>query len=315
MAEQKRKLGYVVELYMPDADPSGVRVIEKMNWSGQGIAIPRSSFIREKSRPELNRPGVYVLVGRDEESNSPMLYIGEGDPIIERLSGHFSSKSYWTELVAFTSKDGTLNKAHIQYLESRLVHLADVAKRCKLDNAQRPTEPTMSEAIKAVAEGYLQDLLLCMPLLNIACFEPAPEATLVVEYFEISGKGVKAKGFESTQGFVVVKDSEIAKDEAASVPTHIHAKREDLRTRGIMVDKGAHYSLVDNYTFDSPSMAASVVLGNSTNGRFYWKNKDNVSLGDVEKIGVEKFFNDYNARGVIKPGDLIEIDPAVNHKA
>ncbi len=37
--------------------------------------------------------------------------------------------------VAFTSKDQILNKAHVQYLETRLIAIANDAKRCELDNA------------------------------------------------------------------------------------------------------------------------------------------------------------------------------------
>ena len=35
---------------------------------------------------------------------------------------------------AFTSKDGYLNKAHSQHLETRLIGLALAAKRCRLEN-------------------------------------------------------------------------------------------------------------------------------------------------------------------------------------
>ena len=58
------------------------------------------------------------------------LYIGEGDPIGPRLESHYAKRDFWTTALFFVSPDRKLNKAHIQYLEARLVAIADAAKRC-----------------------------------------------------------------------------------------------------------------------------------------------------------------------------------------
>ena len=45
-----------------------------------------------------------------------------------RLEQHYREKDFWTSLIVFTAKDKLhLNKAHVQYLESRLVSLAYAA--------------------------------------------------------------------------------------------------------------------------------------------------------------------------------------------
>ncbi len=76
-----------------------------------------------------------MRLGRaSEESGLPRVYVGEGDPIRPRLVQHAAKKDFWTTCFAFTSKDENLNKAHVQYLEARLVNLATGAKRCTLDN-------------------------------------------------------------------------------------------------------------------------------------------------------------------------------------
>ena len=35
---------FLVHIFMPDGDPEGVRVIEKSNWSGEGLAFPRQLY-------------------------------------------------------------------------------------------------------------------------------------------------------------------------------------------------------------------------------------------------------------------------------
>ena len=156
---------FSIRIFLPAGDPDGVRLVEKSNWNGAGLMIPRALFPSARQRRELERTGVYILVGPPEESGLPRIYVGEGDPIRPRLDQHAARKDFWTSCVAFTSKDENLNKAHVQHLESRLVGLASQFKRCVLDNGNVPTLPSMSEADAADADGFVftQDYLFASP--------------------------------------------------------------------------------------------------------------------------------------------------------
>ena len=48
--------------------------------------------------------------------------------VLPRLDQHAKQKDFWTHAAVFTSKDQNLNKAHVQYLEARLVQQARDAK-------------------------------------------------------------------------------------------------------------------------------------------------------------------------------------------
>jgi hypothetical protein len=43
-----------------------------------------------------------------------------------RAGSHLRTKEFWTRVVFFTSKDDNITKAHVKYLEARLVELARV---------------------------------------------------------------------------------------------------------------------------------------------------------------------------------------------
>ena len=75
-------------------------------------------------------------IGPSHDSSLPTIYVGEGDPVKSRLDSHHSNKDFWTWAIFFTAKDNSLNKAHVQYLESRLHQLAKDAKQSRLDNVQ-----------------------------------------------------------------------------------------------------------------------------------------------------------------------------------
>ena len=57
-----------------------------------------------------------------------MLYVGEGAPICPKLASHYAQKDFWTRAIGFTTTAKQLNKAHVQFLESRLIALARAAK-------------------------------------------------------------------------------------------------------------------------------------------------------------------------------------------
>ena len=52
---------------------------------------------------------------------------------------------------------------------------------------------------------------------------------------------------------------------------HIQKKREELIKSGILEEQDQLYVFKQNYAFSSPSLAASVLLGENVNGQIYWR--------------------------------------------
>jgi hypothetical protein len=274
---------YSIKIFLPQGDPDGLRTIEKSNWSGAGIVIPRSLMSEARSRRELQRTGVYVLMGPAEESSLPRVYIGEGDPIRPRLEMHASKKDFWTWCIAFTSKDENLNKAHVQYLESSLLSLAADAKRCVLDNGNSPALPSMSEADQADAEGFLAEALLCFPVLGVNVFaKPEKQRTVGATYF-VSSKGIRASGAEVPEGFVVYAGSTAVASETNTLHDYMREIRKSLEKNGVLRRDGEVFRFTQDYVFGSPSTAAGVVQGRAANGRTDWKTKDGVTLKAIQE--------------------------------
>jgi hypothetical protein len=274
---------YSIKVFLPGGDPDGLRIIEKSNWSGAGLVVPRSLFNEGRQRKELTRTGVYVLIGPPEESGLPRVYVGEGDPIRPRLEQHAAKKDFWTSCISFTSKDENLNKAHVQYLEARLVALATRAKRCILDNGTAPALPSLSEADSADAEGFLAEMLLCFPVLGLGVFSALTAALVPGKALYLNAKGLHAQGMETTEGFVVRSDSDASKTEVPSCHTYLKELRSALVANGVLTPSSDGYSFAQDYVFASPSTAAGVILGRSANGRLEWKTKAGKTLKEVQQ--------------------------------
>lgn len=275
---------FFIRVFVPTGDPDGLRIVEKSNWPGVGVVFNRTNYKEVAGRNEFDKTGVYVLVGASDDSILPTIYVGEGDPVKNRLNQHYGKKDFWDWAVFFVAKDDSLNKAHVQHLEAQLLTLAREAKQCKLDNGTEPTPPTLSEAETAFVDSFLQDMLSIFPLLGLGIFEKTETTKKPVDMLFIDAKGIKASGYEDPKGFVVLKGSQLVKVEVNSIHQYLSTLRKDLLDQGIIVDNVQYFVFTQDQVFGSPSTAAGVIQGRAANGRIDWKNSAGKTLKDLQEM-------------------------------
>lgn len=283
---------FTLRIFVVDGDPDGLRVVDRTNWNGKALVFPRTVLPTVKHRSEFVQTGVYLLIGPRPDGEGDMLYVGEGDPVRPRLENHYAQKDFWTRGVFFVSTDGQLNKAHVQFLESRLIQRAHAAKRMPLDNGNSPAEPTLSESDRSYVEVFLDHMLEILPVLGVHAFETvaAPATSAAQVPLTCKGKGITAHGYESTQGFVVKVGSEAVVEEVPSMKEYVRGSydlRQDLKKNGVLNAQGDRLVFTQDYPFSSPSTAADVVLGGSVNGRKVWKDAKGQTLKELQEKQVK----------------------------
>lgn len=260
--------------------------MERSNWIGKALIFPRALLPQVRQRPEFGQTGVYLLLGQHEDGDGNMLYVGEGDPIRPRLESHYAQKDFWTRAVCFVAAPGQLNKAHVQFLESNLVRLAKAAKRVPLDNGNHPAEPSLSEADQADMQVFLDNMLGMLPVLGVNAFErPAALAVSASPILGCRGKGIEARGYETSQGFVVKAGSHAVLQAVPSMQEHVRGfydRRQELISNGVLIPDEDRYRFSQDFSFSSPSLAAAVVLGRSANGRIEWKDAQGCTLRELQ---------------------------------
>lgn len=170
---------FTIRIFVADGDPEGIRLVDRMNWTGVGVVFPRERWLAARQRSEFARTGVYVLVGYQEgDEDLPTLYVGESDVVRDRIESHFQKKDFWTQGYAFVTSNSGLNKAHVRWLEQALIQQAVKAGRSHLDNGTMPAEPPLSEAERADSRAFLREILQALPIMGLRAFEePKPVAT------------------------------------------------------------------------------------------------------------------------------------------
>ncbi|MFC5456864.1 GIY-YIG nuclease family protein [Prosthecobacter fluviatilis] len=146
-------MGKKLTIYMLDGIPTGAMTVEIGNWSGKAIFSPLSKLKKIVERAEFDGPGVYFLKSASESSDfDDSIYIGEAEVLRARLKSHIANRDF-ESVICFISKDELLTKAHIKFLESKLISLAKAANTSKLENTNKPSLPRISEASKTVSDS------------------------------------------------------------------------------------------------------------------------------------------------------------------
>lgn len=276
--------GKSIRIYLVDGDASGLLTAEVMNWSGKLLVSPRTKLAELAKREEIKRTGLYILAGPDPENPiGEVVYIGEGDNVFKRLASHDKDerKEFWTRCVAVISKDLNLTKAHVRYLESRLISMGYAAGRAKIHNGTAPPLPPMPEADIADMEGFLKHIELVLPVLGFSFLKPRPVVKLAPipgdvsedtsPVFTYSSGEATARAQEINGEFVVFAGSTALKTPKKG--DSYRKLREQLIQDGKLKGNsdGDLLMFTEDVSFSSPSAAAATVNAGNMNGRMAWR--------------------------------------------
>ncbi|SFS75175.1 protein of unknown function [Sulfitobacter marinus] len=274
-----------LELFFIDGLPDGMLTAEVFNWTGHVLRFPRTKFREALRRPEAQHTGVYVLIG--EQDGSPLAYIGEAENIAERMRGHITNKDWWDSAVCISTTGDLLHKAHVKYLESRLVEIARQIGSMPLENGNTPTRSSLSEAAQANMESFLETLGIVLPAIRVDIFlnkaRSTPKASDVVarpaepseERFilqtpkhDLYAEAILRDGEWIVQAGARARSSWVG---AANAVQHYRKIHEDLVDNGTLAIDDIFAVFQQDFAFSSPSAAGAVVTGRSINGRTAWK--------------------------------------------
>jgi hypothetical protein len=275
-----------IKLFLPRGDAKSLRTAEISNWTGKAIAAPRTELDELLLCEELGRAGVYILTGADPVSGLPLAYVGEAEVIRDRLTQH-KTKEFWISAIVFVSKDENLTKAHVRYLESRL--LAEAAQVARFSPEQNQAGGSkLPESDREDMEVFFSRIRQLLPVLVSDLLVPAAQPAVKPQ----SGgtlfcrmKGAEGRGHRTPDGFVVLQGSTAVLQERPSAKKwpYVIALRKQLIGDGTLVQKGGLYRFTKDVEFSSPSAAAAVIEGGSANGLIEWRTKDGRVLKELDE--------------------------------
>jgi hypothetical protein len=187
----------------------------------------------------------------------------------------------------FVSKDENLTKAHVRYLEGRLLGEAAQISRFTLEQNQAGGSK-LPESDREDMEVFLDRIRQLLPVLGSDILAPIAQPAAQTKpggvlFARI--KGAEARGQRTANGFVVFRGSTAVLEQRPSAETYpyVVALRKQLIADDTLTEKDGFLTFTKDVEFSSPSAAAAVIHGGSANGLIAWKTKDGKSLKQLDE--------------------------------
>lgn len=296
--------GRSLELFYIDGDADGLVTATLHGWIGHVLVTPRMRLAAGLARDEAGYAGVYLLLG--EREGEALAYIGESEDLGARLRNHDLNKDWWTTAVLVASLANQLNKAHVRYLEARLIQEAKRVGRTPLANATAPQPTPLNEADRGKMEFFLANLAVVLPAVRVDLFTqrarpqgaPARPAAASSPINLESARFVLRSQRHDLDASAVLVDGEFQVQagsharpqwEGATTADGGYAQlHRELLSAGMIEVRDGLGVFTQAYAFKSPSAAAAVVLGRPANGAILWRTGEGVTYKDWEAAHVEQ---------------------------
>lgn len=285
-------------LFLLDGEVTGRIKCTLSNWTGLAFKIPRLYLDKCKDRQDLKQSGVYFLFGKND-SDEDEVYIGQagirknGEGVLFRVSEHLKDDFYFTEAVMLTTQNNSFGPTEISYLENKFTNMATETDRYKIINGNDPNPGNVTEEKESELEDFIEYSKMVLGVLGYKIFVPIVETRekintsnkddeLVLYLSRKSRKSkktIEAKCKRTNEGFVVLKGSMIEEIDSRAIPKSIKELRDRNRKNNEIIDG----KITKDHLFNSPSYAAAFVLGMQTNGRTDWRNKNGITLKELEE--------------------------------
>ncbi|MBL7156454.1 MAG: GIY-YIG nuclease family protein [Candidatus Pacebacteria bacterium] len=274
-----------ITIFLKDGLSKGIRKVKAEEWRGEAVAAPRNK-VEEIFRDVAMQENfcVYFLVGEPDNGELPKIYVGYTGHINNRTHWHLLDKDWWNEIVVFVDRAHPFSETKAHYLESLCYKKLKETGKCLLQNRQEIQAPIGQEYIGGIKTFY-KYIELILPLLGVDVLaleiESVPE-----DYFYCEGNGVKARGVYQKDGKLKVLKGSKATIENVPVFDKRSYKRlkDELIGTGRLKKEGDFLIFTKDYTFNSPSAAANVVLGSIISGYIAWKREqDSKTIKDILK--------------------------------
>jgi len=274
--------GKVITTHLRTGDPNGIRTVFISNKICEMIVFPRSEFEQVGKLPESTLPALYVLIGEDDLGNA-QAYIGESTNGLKRIKNHNTGKLFWSKCLMFVAKDESINKADVQYLETKAIDLANDCGRYGITNEKSGNNNSLSPYQIDIMEEFFDDVKLLTSFIGCPIFE---KAVVLPSAHDSNKFHLKVRGSDAYAIFNE-KDNSLCVLKGSKLPESIVPSYRDGLKRNAQIPaygklgNDGFWTLQKDWPFASPSTAASYCSGRSCNGWQHWTREDGLTLDEI----------------------------------
>ena len=255
----------------------------------EALLFPRAelSFISSLARDvSEDEAAIYLLLG-EVEPGKLKVYVGKSRQIKGRLQRHIQTKRWWDNVIYFldNSRAG-FSADDIEYLEWLLICKLRQANRIVLDNQNNPraNEPTVNYWEQSRFEKIYNEIAALAKMLKFDIFDRIYDNDDDAQiFFCKNNKGANATAYFRDNNIFVQNNSECRQilTNSGENSSYIVSTRRELLNSGALRQENNKLFFTQEYKFETPSAASSIILGTPSNGWKDWKDASGKSLDDL----------------------------------
>lgn len=286
--------GQTIQIFLPSGNPQGLRQAEITTRTVMVFDVPRSSVPEFLETAQANQVALYFLFGSATVTDDRVeCYIGETDDVGKRLKSHDKEKLFWDRALIAVSLTNTWTKAHVRYLENKAVVAGKDTGRYTIQNRNDGFAAAYTPApLQADCDEFFETVSTLTATLGYPVLRPmqTKQATAPDRLLHVRGMRDTTSGHYAADGLTVFAGTVLSDMRTqGSNRARLQAQRDTLEADGVLTrttDGGLVFGR--DWVFSSPSGAACIILGRSSNGWEEWLDGSNRSLDQIERNAAEK---------------------------
>jgi hypothetical protein len=274
-----------IQIYLPNGDPTGIRIAELTTSIIRVIEIPRSQITQFLNSEEAKQVGFYFLFGGDSKDE---VYIGQSGNLGSRLSQHSKDdKRDWERALAVVSLTNNLTQTHVLYLESLSIERAKACDRYRVINGNGGQRPHTPIPLRDDCDEIHEIASLLMATLGYPIFEKLVDESNEDEreIFYCTRTGANAQAVYTNEGLVVLKGSTGLLNPNGKSRADLVNARDRLIESGVLAVEGELTRFTKDWLFSTPSGASNAVVVMPSNGWREWKTASGITLDELHRSG------------------------------
>ena len=155
----------ILKLFLKNGTLDGFFNVEDTNTIVSVYSCPRDSIEELIIEEASEGYGVYFLLSENQ------VYIGQSTNLRKRIDQHKIGKLWWQRAVLLTTKNDSLTRSNIDYLESEFIKLAEIANTLDIDNKNKGIKQKIDKFYQEYLKKFIEESLILLELIGVSVFK------------------------------------------------------------------------------------------------------------------------------------------------
>jgi hypothetical protein len=155
----------ILKLFLKNGTLDGFFNVEDTNTIVSVYSCPRETIEDLINEEASEGYGVYFLLSENQ------VYVGQSTNLRKRIDQHKIGKLWWNRAILLTTKNDSLTRSNIDYLESEFIRKAETVQTIDLENKNKGIKQKIDKFDQEYLNKFINESLMILELIGITVFK------------------------------------------------------------------------------------------------------------------------------------------------